>query len=318
MSAFEQTPASKILVREWSRDSGAEFLLRAAVEPVSLASAPALARAVVSELVSTLVGHSAAARLFQQGLKLSFDGHAQIAVPSLQGDAAYAAFVAEGKPMPVMQAALPPLAVLVPRKLAAIVVLTREMTQSSNLEALMLDALQRSVGLALDKALFDDQPGDEARPAGIRCGIAALTASTAPEPGAALMQDIETCRRAVAEVTPTHPIYVMSGTRALMAELRSQHGLKPLTVLGSLALKGTMIMLAITPENIASVLDGPPEIIANQDAGLQMDDVPPDVFDASAVRSTWQSDCVALQIKLPVTWAARSPAGVAWLTTTNW
>lgn len=315
IAAFERVPASKVVTREWSRDSGAEWLLRAPVEPTDMASAPALARTVVSDLVSTLAGHSAAAKLFNEGLKLSFDSHAEISVPTLEGDSSYASFVAERAPIPVMQGQTAPLVTLTPHKLAAIVVFTHKMVHSSNIEALMLDALKRSIGLALDKVLLDDQPADDARPAGLRHGIAPLTASTAPESGAALMQDIEMCRRAVADVTPTHPIYVMSATRALMAQLRSQHGLQPLTVLGSLALKGTMIMLAITPENIASVLDGAPEISATRDAALQMDTMPSDI---SALRSMFQTDCVAILIKLPVTWAVRSPKGVAWVVTTNW
>jgi hypothetical protein len=56
-------------------------------------------------------------------------------------------------------------AILEPRKLAAIVTLTEEMLASSNAEALVTDAVTRSVGLALDAALFDAVAGDDTRPA---------------------------------------------------------------------------------------------------------------------------------------------------------
>ena len=54
---------------------------------------------------------------------------------------------------------------MVPRKLATIVTLTSEMLVGSNAEALVTDLLARSVGLALDSALFDFAAADLVRPA---------------------------------------------------------------------------------------------------------------------------------------------------------
>src|SRR6266511_2114650 len=44
------------------------------------------------------------------------------------------------------------------------------MLASGNAEALVTDAMRRSVGLALDAALFDAVAGDDTRPAGLRHG----------------------------------------------------------------------------------------------------------------------------------------------------
>src|SRR5262252_5469945 len=119
---------------------------------------PALVQTVMPDFVATLASRSAAASIFEQGLQLAFDGAGAISVPTILGNSAYASFVAEGAPIPVQQGHVEPLVTLTPKKLAAIVVLTTEMVRSSNIEALMLDALIRSVGLELDKALLDDQP----------------------------------------------------------------------------------------------------------------------------------------------------------------
>jgi hypothetical protein len=54
-------------------------------------------------------------------------------------------------------------ALLEPRKLAVIVALTAEMIAGSNAEALVTDALTRSVGLAIDAELFDDVAGRRRR-----------------------------------------------------------------------------------------------------------------------------------------------------------
>jgi hypothetical protein len=66
---------------------------------------------------------------------------------------------------------------LSPDKLAVIAVLSYEMLNGSNAEAMVRDALTRSAPLALDTALFDASASSAARPAGLRNGISALTAS---------------------------------------------------------------------------------------------------------------------------------------------
>ena len=190
------------------------------------------------------------------------------------------------------------------------------MARSSNAEAILTDLLTRSIGLALDEALLDDQPASDARPAGLRYGIAASAASTAPNSVDALMSDIETLSRAVEPATAVHPIILASQTRALTAELRSYHGLRLLTVLGSHALIGTMIIMAIAPNAIASILGSVPEILAVRDAAsIQLDTAPDGTL---STKSLWQADCVAILVRLPVTWGLRSATGVAWLTATNW
>lgn len=279
-----------------------------------------LAQTIVPDFVASLTAQSAAARIFREGLQLSFGRAGQIAVPTLEGDPSFAAFVQEGYPIPVVQAQFEPLTILTPHKLAAVVVLTSEMVQSSNVEALMQDALKRAAGLALDKALLDDVAGDATRPAGLRYGIPPLTASTAPDPVAALMTDIETLHRAVAPVTAGDAIFVMSPTRALMAGLRSQHGLTPLKFIPSPALRGTMIMMAVAPNNIVSAFGDTPEITASRETALHMETAPlPDeMLPTGPARSLFQTDCVAIKLRLPVSWGVRSSQGVSWLVTSNW
>src|SRR5262252_1323883 len=158
ISAYDRTRPEDVARREWSADSIVPWLLRSPSSPASMATIPALVQTVMPDFVATLASRSAAASIFEQGLQLAFDGAGAISVPTILGNSAYASFVAEGAPIPVQQGHVEPLVTLTPKKLAAIVVLTTEMVRSSNIEALMLDALIRSVGLALDKALLDDQP----------------------------------------------------------------------------------------------------------------------------------------------------------------
>lgn len=318
-----KTPPVKIATRNWSHDSGAIYLTqRAAVPPTDTSTTPALLRTIMPDFVATLSPDSAAAKIFKEGLQLSFDGAAQIAVPTLLADPSYASFVKEGNPIPVPQGFVEPLVVLVPHKLAAIMVMTSEMVRSSNVEMLLRDALVRSAALALDAVMFDASPGDASRPPGLRYNINPLSASSAPDPVTALLDDIETLHVNVATVTPENPIYVMSPTRAVMAQLRSPHNLDPLIVHGTFALSGTRDILAVAPHVVVSAYGEIPEIEASYHAALHLDTAPSQISDsgsiAAPVRSLWQSDCVAIKVELPVTWGLRAEPGLAWLTAVNW
>lgn len=312
IGALDKTPATRVAERIYSSERTVEWLLRAPSLITDTANAPALIHTVLPELLTALTPVSAAAQIFAAGLRLNYD---HMTVPTVFGDAAYSTFVAEGFPIPVVQMNVEPPIALAPKKLASVIVLTTEMVRSSNVEALMTDALLRSTGLALDNALLDDQPADAARPVGLRHNIPASVASPAPDPTAALMQDIETVCRAAMLHSAYTPFLVMSRIRGLMAELRSHHGLAPLRVIGSRALRGTMIMMAIAPDFLVSALGTVPEISATREGALQMTSTPDT---GPLTYSVWQTDSVAILVKLPVTWGLREASGVAWLQTTNW
>jgi hypothetical protein len=321
IAAMERTTKpERIVAREWPREEGVDWLVRAATTPTGLGDAPGVVRTIMPDFMATLAAESAAAQVFKEGLRLSFDRAGQINVPTILGDSTWGAFVAEGAPIPIAQSAVAPLVSLTPHKLNVVVVLTTEMLRSSNAETLIFDALVRSAGLTLDAALFDASPASAARPAGLRYNIAAITASAAPDPTAALLADVEALHAEVSAVNTPNPTYVASHTRALMAELISPHSLDPLKVLGTQPLKGSKILMVISPRVVASVSsDGFPEILVMREAALHMETAPAqDVGGASPLRSMFQTDCVALLVRIPVTWVVRSPIGISWLVCTNW
>ena len=126
-----------------------------------------------------------------------------------------------------------------PSKLATITPFTAEMVSGSadNTQAMIEDALTRSVGLGLDVALFDSNPAiPETRPAGLRNGIVALIASAETNPTDAMLADIATVAGAVAPVAGNTPIILVANpVRALMLRLRAPREL-PVTVLASSAI----------------------------------------------------------------------------------
>ena len=215
-----------ILKDRWPDDSVAPLILRAASAPDTITNMPALAASIVSDIVSTLGPASAGARLLQAGLQLTFDRYAQINIPALQAISTQALFVGEGSPIPVHDLVSTSSA-LVPRKLATIVALSREMVETSNAEALVTDALLRSVGLALDAVLFDATAGDAIRPAGLRAGIAALTATASPAgPDDAMIEDLTNVGGAVS-VLGADPIFIVAPPRAIEIQLRARRSPYP-------------------------------------------------------------------------------------------
>jgi hypothetical protein len=213
--------------------------------------------------------------------------------------------------------------ILTPDKLAVICVLSSEMIQGSNAENLVRDALSRSAALALDTALLDADASTTARPAGLRYGISALTASALTDRTEAMLADIATLAGAVAPVAGNAPIVLVANpVRAMMLRLRAPREL-PVSVLASSAVAAGDLIAVAPPALVSAV--GPPQILASRETTLHMHDAPTAISTAGSpnvvsapVRSLWQTDCVALRLLLVASWGLRDPRGLAWLTATAW
>jgi hypothetical protein len=212
---------------------------------------------------------------------------------------------------------------LTPDKLAAIAVLSAEMLQGSNAEAMVRDALSRSAALALDLALLDANASSASRPTGLRFGIGASTASALTDRTEAMLADIATVAGAVAAVAGNAPITLIANpVRAMMLRLRAPREL-PVAVLASSAVAAGDL-IAVAPPALVSALGGV-QIEAGREQTIHMFDpadaisVPGSPNTVSApVRSLWQTDCVGLRLHMTASWGLRSPAGLAWLTATGW
>jgi hypothetical protein len=311
-----------ILKEHWPDDSIAPLILRAATSPATLTGTPALAATIMSDIVSTLGPASAGARLLQSGLQLSFDQYAAITVPALEAKATQASFVQEGAPIPVHNL-VSKSASLAPRKIALIVALSREMIESSNSEALVTDALLRSIGLALDAALFDSTASDAIRPAGLRAGIAALTAASATNADDAMIADLTTVGGAVAALG-ADPIFVVAPARAITINLRARRPF-PYAVLASPEVAPADV-IAVAGVGLASALDDVPEIDVSKTTTLHMEDSAPLPIGtpgspntvAAPTGSLMQTDAVGIRLRFDADWTLRDARAVAWTTATGW
>ena len=306
----------RIAERMWSHDDGTHAVLRAAVEPTSTADV-ALLQTVVEAVVLGATGAGVA--LLQRGTMLSFGTDASILLPTLICDGSHGAFVGQGAPIPVFSDSVDPGVKLEPRKVMSLWTMTREQTESSNAEMLVEEAARRSIGLTVDAHLFDDVAGDDVRPAGLRHGVVALTASTATDAFEKMLGDIGTLLTAVAPIGG--PVTLIANTvRAQMMPASTRGGTLPV-VLGSPAVAAADL-IAVATDGLASALGSEIAVEASQGATIHTDTAPLPISTpgapatiAAPARSLFQTDSVGLRLKLPVTWAVRHPAAVAWLTT---
>ena len=311
--------ASYVAARMWPNDRVlGEIVQRAASAPATTFTtgwAAELAQLLIVDTLEALGPVSAAAQMAADGLTLTFDGRGIISVPGFVADATQATWVVEGEPIPVRQLpALPKQ--LLPYKLASIAVLTQEMIDSSNAEQLIGDALTRSAGLALDAALFDANPATAARPAGIRNGIATLTASANTDSFAAFTEDLAALVGAVAAVGGPGPYAVVANPgRAVGMATRFIREAEVVRVYATPAV-GT-IMIAVALPALAMALSSEPEIETSNAATLHTEDTNPSANpSAGPRRSMFQTNSIALKVRWPASWALRDPRGVAWTTPT--
>jgi hypothetical protein len=308
--------------RLWPSDGALQIFIRAASAPATLTTspwAPDLGHKVIIDALEGMGPAAAGAQLLLQSLVLNFDRNAIISAPGFVAGAGNAGFVAEGAPIPVKQLASAAVQ-LTPFKLAAISVLTREMVESSNAEALVSDVLVRSAAAALDVALFGSAAATAAAPAGLRNGIAATTASAASDALEAFYEDCATLITAASAVAGNGP-FLLIASPGRIAGMVMRFVLQPgnVSVLASNAMGNDLMCVA--PRALVTALSPDPEIETANAGELHVEGATPlDIVSggtaASPVKSLWQTESIAVKMRWPVSWALRDTNAVAWTTPT--
>src|SRR5262245_34147169 len=164
----------------YGHDAVTDFVLRGASQPAAISGtaswAQSLAAVAVYDLIASATSLSAAAAVIDRALKLNMSGVAELHVPGRALSAAAAGqWIGEGIAAPVRAMSFANAAVLRPRRLDVLSVVTREMAESSNIEAVVRQTLGEATGLALDLQMFSADTGDAAKPPGLFAGVAPLT-----------------------------------------------------------------------------------------------------------------------------------------------
>jgi hypothetical protein len=318
LSKLDRTARPSEIARRWD-DRTVDLVLRAAVSPTSVAGTPALAQVAVAFL-DALVPVSAGADLLARGVQLNFAGAAQIKVPGIA--IPVADFLGEMAPIPVQTAPTSAGPTLTACKLAVITSLTGEMLRDPNAETLVRQVLIESVGPGLDRVLFSATAATADRPAGLLNGIAALTPAAAGEKDQAMDDDLVKLGAPLMRVAGSSLVYIAAPEQALAMMLRSSRDVPDAVVLASAALTaGTVI--AVAANAVVSAVEGAPQIDASREAEFVRDSAPGEIVTSggvvgTSVGSMFQTDQVALRLRWPISWAIRSPSGLAWMSGVTW
>jgi hypothetical protein len=277
-----------------------------------------LGQIILADTVDALSAASGGAELLRDSLLLSWNGADAIGVPSMVASANNAGFVKEGDPIPVRQFSATDV-FLNPYKIASIAVLTREMIESSNAEALIGDTLVKSAGLALDAQLFGSSGVSSSAPAGLLFGVATLPPSSNTDPFGAVFEDITALVGAVSVVGGKGPYYIV-GNAANVIGMDMRFDVYPGSPDNSL--KGVISgavganLIAVAAQAVAAALSPAPDLETATTGALVMDTAPVTPNTTLPTKSLFQTESVALKMRWPVSWVLRDPRGVAWTTPT--
>ena len=326
----ESVAPADMVKRMYPDDKVAPIILRAASTAATTSDAAwagPLAQLSISEAIEDIVAMTVAGRLARAGaLQVDIGRYASVRVPGRATHAADAGqWVQEGHPIPARQLQILAGPTLTPQKLACITTMTREMSEASNIEAVVRQFLTEAAGMAIDAALFSASAATAAQPAGLLHGLTSLTPSASTGFDAvgkdlgALVGDIATRgggARAFFVASPAQAVAVRfyAGGQFYVA------GSDALPIAASVGLPaGTVV--AIEPESLCFSIAPPEFSVANQTAIHQEDTTPLDIVAggtaSTPIKSMFQIDGMALRMNLWASWGMRAPH-VAFMSSVLW
>jgi len=314
----------------WGDDAVTGLILRAATGPATTATvgwAKELARIAVLDLIQSVTSISAAAELIDRALKLNLDGVGEYRVPGRVLNAAAAGqWVAEGADAPVRALNFSNAAILQPRKLQVLTAVTREMSEHSNIEAVVRQTLGEATGLALDLQMWSANAASAAAPAGLFAGVAPITPtaiSGSTTPAEAATSDLGKLFGALANVGG-------GKTAVIVAAMPQALRLKMITgpnfdydIIASTSLAaGTVAVIEVA--SVVSGFGSTAKFTTGPYTAVHMEDTSPQDITggtpspAVPVKSMFQIDAIALKTTLWGAWGLRAAGHAQWIQNATW
>jgi hypothetical protein len=207
---------------------------------------------------------------------------------------------------------------LTPRKLAVIVVFTREQAESSAIEVIARAMILEAVGLALDATMLGNVAGDATKPPGLLVGVTPLTATTGGGVNA-MMVDLGNLVQALATAHGGKtPLFIAAPAQAVaMKASLGPHWDYPVVASASLV-AGEIICLELA--SFVSAFGADPEFDTVRAALFHFEDTSPatDPMTGTPSRSLFQTDQVGLRMILHGSWGMRATGQVAYLPGATW
>jgi HK97 family phage major capsid protein/HK97 family phage prohead protease len=349
LSHIEKRSINEVLQARYGADESVKALLdittKAASAPATTTTtgwAAELVQTATLDLIDTLVASSIYPTLREIGGKFTFGRNGVVSLPARSATPSVAgSFVGQGAPIPVRQAAFTATP-LTPKKMAVITTFTREIAEHStpDIEQVLRNAIQEDTGVAIDTVLLDTNAATTIRPAGLRYGV---TANTATNGGgfAALVADLKGLVAALITSSSGNvrlPVWIMNPVQALSISLTQNAGgdfpfaadLRAGTLLGY-----PVAQSATVPVGTVSLVDAAdfftatgdePRFDVSDQATLHMEDTTPLAIGtagtpnvvAAPVRSLFQTDSIGLRMILDMNWTMRRAGMVSTVSSVTW
>jgi hypothetical protein len=317
-----QTPLSVARSMFGDGDIVTAEIIKSASTPATTVTggwAQELARTAVLSLIQDAATISAAASAIVRGLSLDLGHLVQLTVPArplTPNDAAK--FVQEGVPITV-RAFNFAAATLRPYALKTITTYSRELSESSNIEAAVRQTLAESFGLGLDAVMLSASPGSASQPAGL-FQSAAITAATGGG-ATAMFADIKALMAALAQNGAGANV-VFVAPLPQVATLKAQLGPKwDFPIFASSAMAAASIG-AVDCTSLVSGFAREIEFEVSKSAALHMDATPSDIGSggtlATPIKSTFQLDLLALKATMKISWTMRVSEHAQLITACTW
>jgi len=348
---FTKQSPYEVMKNEYGDDEPTRAVLnvitRAASVPADTVTsgwASQLVETSITEFFAALMPNSVYPALASRGGKFSFGRAGIVSMPTRAATPTIAgSFVAQGAAIPVRQGAFSAIT-FTPKKMAVISVFTRDIAEHSTpaIEGLIRQAIVEDTAVAIDSVLLDATAATTTRPAGLKAGVAATTATAAGGINA-LIGDIRGLTGAL--ITGTNgnmrsPVWIMNPADVLAASLlpaTAGGGEFPFkTELTGGTLQGFPViassnvtadtMLLVDAADFVSVTGDTPRFDVSDQATIHMEDTTPLAIStagspntvAAPVRSLWQTDCVGVRMLLDLNWGLRRTGVVSWTQTMTW
>jgi HK97 family phage major capsid protein len=263
-----------------------------------------LVQTSVSDFFSTISGMSAGAKLIEAGTKVNLDGGSML-FPVASTTPIACGWVGEWAPVPVWSGSVTQNTLGPHRKMAAIVVVTRELLKRGVGGIGAFEAMLRErVAESIDAAIFSDDAGTTEVHPGLRYGVTPLSGSGESFPEDALQKLVA----GLADKGGSGNVVVVAAPRTA-ATLRFLHPTINIPIWSTRQLPAG-VAIALDPLAFASSIGGI-EFDVSENATVHMADPAAAIVAANGTvgdptRSLWQTDAIGLRVIVDVAFAQRA------------
>ena len=349
LAHVEKVSPVDVMSARYGEDENIKTMLdvvnKAAAAPATTTTtgwAAELVQTATLDFLDSLMPMSVYPGLRDRGGRFTFGRNGIVSIPTRNtANSVAGSFVAQGAPIPVRQGAFTS-TTLTPKKMAVITTFTREIAEHSTpaIEGVLRQAIQDDTSIAIDTVLLDNIAASTTRPAGLKNGVTAVTA-TAGGGFAALVADAKALVGALIATTGGNlraPVWIMNPAQALAISLTQNAGgdfafaadINAGRFLGYPVIQSATVisgnLFLVDAADFFSATGDEPRFDVSDQAMLHMEDTTPVQIGtagtpnvvAAPVRSMFQTDSIALRMIMDMNWALRRTGVVAFTTGVTW